>query len=266
MRILNSFLTVFTLFVCFNVQAQADSAQEEKLVYVFAIDEEIFPPALRKLESAMAEADSLGADVLVMKLNTYGGAVDVADDMRTALLDAKQLTIVFIEDNAASAGALLSIACDSIYMKPYATVGAAMVVTQTGEAADEKYQSYWRSRMAATAEIQGRDTQIAVGMVDPSIYIEGITDTGELITFRASEALRHNFCDAIVDDVEEALAHAGITNYRIIEYEPSVLDKIVGLFTNPFVSSILLMVIFFGLFFELQSPGVGFPLAASITA
>lgn len=266
MRILNSFLTVLTLFVCFNVQAQADSAQDEKLVYVFAIEEEIFPPALRKLESAMAEADSLGADVLVMKLNTYGGAVDVADDMRTALLDAKPLTIVFIEDNAASAGALLSIACDSIYMKSYATIGAAMVVTQTGEAADEKYQSYWRSRMAATAEIQGRDTQIAVGMVDPGIYIEGITDTGELITFRASEALRHNFCDAIVDDVEEALAHAGISNYRIIEYEPSVLDQIVGFFTNPFVSSILLMVIFFGLFFELQSPGVGFPLAASITA
>ena len=137
---------------------------------------------------------------------------------------------------------------------------------ETGDAAEEKYQSYWRSRMAATAEEQGRDTLIAVGMVDPSVYIEGVTDTGELITFRASQALRNNFCDAIVDNVEEALAHAGITNYRIVEFEPSIVDSIVGFFTNPLVSSILLMMIFFGIFFELQSPGVGFPLAAAATA
>jgi membrane-bound serine protease (ClpP class) len=256
------------LVVGFTVRGQGDTITPggQKLVYVFAIEEEIFAPALRKFNSAMAEADSLKADVIVMKLDTYGGAVDVADDMRTKLLNAKPLTIVFIEDNAASAGALLSIACDSIYMKEYATIGAAMVVTETGDAAEEKYQSYWREKMASTAEVQGRDTLIAVGMVDPSIYIPGITDTGKLITFRANQALRHDFCDGIVNSVEEALAKAGITNYRMVEYEPSVTDQIVAFFTNPYVSSILLMLIFFGLFFELQSPGVGFPLVAAATA
>lgn len=261
------FFTSLGLFVGFTVLGQSDTTQtQEKLVYVFEIDEEIFKPAWRKFSSAMKEADSLDADVIVMKLNTYGGQVDVADDMRTALLNAKALMIAFITDNAASAGALLSIACDSIYMKEYATIGAAMVVDDTGAAASEKYQSYWRQRMASTAQVQGRDTLIAIGMVDPKGSIPGVKEEGQLITLRANQALRVNFCDAIVDNVEEALAHAGITNYRIVEYKPSVADQIVAFFTQPIVSSILLMLIFFGLFFELQSPGIGFPLVAAITA
>jgi membrane-bound serine protease (ClpP class) len=262
------FFTLIALCVGFPVRGQADRSTNggEKLVYVFDISEEIFPPALRKFESAMAEADSLGADVIVMKLDTYGGRVDVADKMRTALLNADALMLAFIQDNAASAGALLSISCDSIYMKEYATIGAAMVVDDTGGAASEKYQSYWRQRMAATAEMQGRDTLIAVGMVDPKGSIPGVKAEGQLISFRASQALRHDFCDAIVEDVEEALAHAGITDYRIVEYTPSVTDQIVAFLTQPIVSSILLMLIFFGLFFELQSPGIGFPLVAAITA
>ena len=120
--------------------------------------------------------------------------------------------------------------------------------------------------MKATAEEKNRDTMIAIGMVDPSVSIPGIIDSGKLITFTAKEAFRHNFCDAIVDSLSQALAHAGITSYHLVEFKPSALDQVVGFFTHPIVSSILLMMIFFGLFFELQSPGVGFPLVAAITA
>ena len=68
------------------------------------------------MKKAVNEATAQKADFLVMTLNTYGGEMSAADSIRTTLLHAKMPTIVFINNNAASAGALISIACDSIYM------------------------------------------------------------------------------------------------------------------------------------------------------
>ncbi len=258
--------TVIVGFVPFNIQAQSPE-RSKPLVYEFSIEQEIFPPALRIFNQAMDEADSLGADVVLMRLDTYGGAVDVADEMRTRLLETDRKTIVYIINNAASAGALISIACDSIYMKPEATIGAATVVTQSGEKAPDKYQSYFRGKFRATAEKKGRDPNIAEAMVDEDISIPGVIDSGKILTFTAQEALQYDFCDGIVNNEEEALRMAGYEDYELVEYRPSTLDRIIGFFTHPMVSGILLTVIFFGIFFELQTPGVGFPLiAASIAA
>lgn len=279
LKYLKKLFTILMLIAAISVHGQ-DSAAEgiskkvnprfkegQKLkVYQFEIDEGIFPPALRKFESALAEADSVNADVIVMKLNTYGGAVDVADDMRTQLLNLKPLTIVYIVNNAASAGALISVAHDSIYMAPEATIGAAVVVEGTGDAAGEKYQSYFRQKFRATAEKKNRDPDIAEAMVNPDVYIPGVIDSGKILTLTAKEALAVDYNDGIVNSVEEALEMAGIYHYDLVEYQASFIDKLVGFFTHPAVSGILLMVIFMGIFFELQTPGVGFPLGAAVLA
>jgi len=189
-----------------------------------------------------------------------------ADSMRTKILNSKIPVWVFIDNNAASAGALISIACDSIYMRKGANIGAATVVNQTGEQMPDKYQSYMRSTMRATAEAKGRDRDIAQAMVDESISIDGISDSGKVLTFTASEAMLHGFCEGMAESVREVLALNGITDYEIKEFTPTQLDEVIGWLIHPAVSGILIMIVIGGIYFELQSPGVGFPIAASIIA
>ena len=129
-----------------------DSVSEKKIqVYTYAIQDNIAAPTWRTTQEAFEEALALEADVVILQLNTYGGEVSAADSIRTKLLNAPMPVYVFIDDNAASAGALIAIACDSIYMKPGGKIGAATVVNQTGEQVPDKYQSYMRATMRATA-------------------------------------------------------------------------------------------------------------------
>ncbi len=199
-------------------------------------------------------------------MNTYGGMLDAADSIRTAILKSDIPVFVYIDNNAASAGALISIACDSIYMHPGANIGAATVVDQSGKPLPDKYQSYMRSMMRSTAETSGRDPKIAQAMVDPSMFVEGISDTGKVLTFTAREAIEHQFCEGLAESVGEVLRIADMEPYKIVEQELTAIDDVIGLLINPFVSGILIMIIMGGIYFELQTPGVGFPITASILA
>ena len=262
------FFTLFalSLLMPFLSLGQSDSVQKPTLVYMFDIREEIAPPVVRTTQKAFEAARDNDADIILIHMNTYGGMVDAADSIRTRILNCKIPVYVFIDNNAASAGALIAIACDSIYMAPVASIGAATVVDQTGKPVPDKYQSYMRSWMRSTAEANGRDPDIAQAMVDPDIYIAGIIDTGKVLTLTSSEAIMHGFCEGKVENIIELLEISGITNYEIIEHKHSTADNIIGFLISPLISGILIMIIIGGIYFELQSPGIGFPLAASIIA
>ena len=235
-------------------------------VYTFEIKEEIAEPVWRKTKKAFEQAESINADLIIIQMNTFGGALDAADKIRTKILESKIPVFVFIDNNAASAGALISIACDSIYMRKGGSIGAATVVNQTGEVLPDKYQSYMRSLMRSTAESNGRNPKIAEAMVDPSVYIDGIIDSTKVLTFTTSEALKYNYCEAEAENIQDVLSKAGIRNYEIKEQKLSALDIFIGFLLSPAVSGILIMIIIGGIYFELQTPGVGFPLIAAITA
>jgi membrane-bound serine protease (ClpP class) len=211
-------------------------------------------------------------------MNTYGGLVDVADSIRTKILNSRIPVYIFIDDNAASAGALISIACDSIYMRAGGKIGAATVVNQTGEQVPDKYQSYMRATMRATAEAHGKDTifigndtivkwkrdpHIAEAMVDPSIAVPEVSDSGKVLTFTAEEAIKYGYCEGLATSAADIMKKAGIKNYEIIEFKPTTLDKIINFLLNPIIHSLLIMLIIGGIYFELQTPGIGFPLAAA---
>jgi len=245
--------------------AQTDSSGVYT-VYTFNIKEMIAPPVWRTTKLAMENAAKMKADLILIHMNTYGGTLDDADSIRTKILNSKIPVYVFIDKNAASAGALISISCDSIYMAPGASIGAATVVNQNGEALPDKYQSYMRSMMRATAEAKGRDALIAQAMVDPRLNVPGVSDSGQVLTFTTSEAIQHNFCEGQADNLEEVLEHAGVENYTFINHEISAVDKMIGWLINPVISGILIMIIIGGIYFELQSPGIGFPLAAAVLA
>jgi membrane-bound serine protease (ClpP class) len=235
-------------------------------VYKFDIKEPIAPPVWRTTQKAMKEARDLEMDLILIHMNTYGGTLEAADSIRTILLQSKIPVFVFIDNNAASAGALISIACDSIYMRPGANIGAATVVDQSGAALPDKYQSYMRSMMRSTAEAKGRNPDIAQAMVDPRIVIPNVTDTGQVLTFTASEAILNGYCEGKAESIDELLSNIGIEEYEITELVLTTMDKIIGFLIHPIVSGILIMLIIGGLYFELQTPGIGFPIAASIFA
>ena len=259
-------LLLVLLFISFLSSLSASPDSTKLKIYTFSIDEMIAPPVWRTTKIAIENAEKYDADLILIHMNTYGGMLDAADSIRTKILDSEIPIYVFIDKNAASAGALISIACDSIYMASGASIGAATVVDQEGKVLPDKYQSYMRSMMRATAEAKGRDPEIAQAMVDPKIYIDGISDTGQVLTFTVSEAILNNFCSAEVEDRAELLEHAGYNNYEFIEHKISATDKMIGWLINPMISGVLIMIIIGGIYFELQSPGIGFPIAASIIA
>lgn len=257
-------------------------AKDKPLVYAIDIREEINPTTRLYLQNGLAEARQAKADAVLLRLNTYGGLLDAADSMRTAILYSPIPVYVFIDNNAASAGALISIACKKIYMRPGANIGAATVVSQTGEAMPDKYQSYMRSMIRSTAEAQGKDTlteagdtivrwrrdpKIAEAMVDDRIVIPNLTDSGKVLTFTAEEALKWGYCDGIASSTDEVVTqYLGYPAYELKTYTPSTFDKIKGFLMNPLVQTVLIMVIFGGIYFEMQTPGVGFAGAAALTA
>lgn len=262
------YLLHVVLFAMLQIPAaQNIEATQEKTavkVFKFEIKDEIGPPTWRITKLAIDEAHRQKADYILLILNTYGGLVDAADSIRIKILDSKIPVIVFIENNAASAGALISLACDSIYIKPGSTIGAATVVNQTGEAVPDKYQSYMRKKMRATAEINHRNPDIAEAMVDPDKEVEGISEKGKVLTLTASEALEYGFAEGITENYEEALKAAKIEEFTLISYQPSFTDKIINWLISPIISGLLIMLIVGGIYFELQTPGLGFPILLAL--
>jgi len=261
------FLYLFALVAVFLLQSQTtvEIEKSEKLkIFKFEIRDEIGPPTWRITKMAIDEAHRIEADYIVLVLNTYGGLVTSADSIRIKILDSKIPVLVYIENNAASAGALISLACDSIYIKPGSTIGAATVVNQSGEAVPDKYQSYMRKKMRATAEENNRNPDIAEAMVDPDKEVEGISEKGKVLTFTANEALENGFAEGIVSSVGEMLEMAKISNYEITNYQPSFVDSLINWLISPIISGLLIMLIIGGIYFELQTPGLGFPIFIAI--
>ncbi len=285
-RILLLFSVLFTLTSSvFSTEAadtlSTDTTVHRKTVYVFPIREEIARPAWRLTKKGLANARALNADYILIHMNTYGGLLNSADSIRTAILNAPVPVMVFIDNNAASAGALISIACDSIYMRSGATIGAATVVNQTGQQVPDKYQSYMRAMMRATAESHGHDTiirdgdtlirwhrdpRIAEAMVDPRIRVPGISDSGKVLTLTTDEALRLGYCEGKAENIGEVLKEAGLGDAKVVRYEIKPVDRIISFLASPAVSGILIMIIIGGIYFELRTPGIGFPLAAAVFA
>lgn len=205
----------------------------------------------------VAESDQ-STKLIIFKLDTFGGLVDAADDIRKAILNVDLTTAAFINKNAASAGALIALACDSIIVSDGASIGAATVVQGTGEKASEKMQSYMRSLMRSTAESNGRDPKVAEAMVDESISIDDIIETGKLLSLTATEAIKVGIADTKLSSLEEVAEYMNISDARITFVSERWEESLLRFLSMPVMSSVLMLMMLGGLYFELQSPGIGF--------
>jgi membrane-bound serine protease (ClpP class) len=258
-------LITLVFLVLLTPVSKAQTAKSK--VMVMEIKDEIDPRMLRYVKLALENAEKIKADYVVIDMDTYGGVLTDAKEIVDLIMDFKKPVWVYVNSDAASAGALISIACDSIYMSPGATIGAATVVEGAGgQAAPDKYQAYMRGIMRSTAEKNGRDPRIAEGMVDERIVIDSIKQEGRVITFTTKEALKYGFCEAQVESIQEILKRNKVTNYELEIFKLGTTEKIIAFVINPFISGILILIILGGIYFELQTPGIGFPLFASVTA
>ena len=254
---------VFTVLILLNI---GHCVFAQKLIYHLQVLDNIDPRTNRYTELGLEAAKEANADLVLLELDTYGGALNDADDIRTRILNFDIPIYAFINKDAASAGALISIACDSIFMAPGSSIGAATVVNGEGAQAPDKYQSYMRSIMRSTAEAKGRNPKMAEAMVDQDIDLDSIATEGKVLTLSVSEAIKYDFCEAEVRSIEQILERSDINDYEIALFELGSADKVIQLFLNPFLSGILILIIIGGIYFELQTPGVGFPIMASIIA
>ena len=248
-------LFVFILFIGFQAAAQK--------VYVIKIREEIAPQMSHFVELGLEAATMDSADYIVIDMDTYGGELTDADLIRTALLEYPKPVYVYINKNAASAGALISIACDSIYMDRGSNIGSATVVDGEGKPAPDKYQSYMRAMMRSTAETNHRKPEIAESMVGTVVGTDSIT-VGKVTAFTTSEAIANGYCEAEVHSLEELYKRLHLEKATIVTFKLDTTNEIVNFFMNPALRGLLLLLIIGGIYFELQTPGVGFPLIAAM--
>lgn len=264
-----------------QTRLKAQSQDDSVKILVFEIKEEISKPAWETTQSAFEEARKLKANYIILHMNTYGGRVDIADSIRTKILNSKIPVIAFIDNQAISAGSLISIACDSIFMRPGGSIGAATVVNQSGEQVPDKYQSFMRSTMRATAEAHGKDTiikgndttyiwhrdpKVAEAMVDPRLSVPGISDSGQVLTLTADEAIKAHYCEGLASNIQEVLKKTGLENAEVTYYKPEGVDIVIRFLLSSIVQGILIILIIGGIYFELQTPGIGFPLGIAIAA
>jgi len=215
------------------------------------------------------EAAESGA-VVLLDVNTFGGRVDAAVLIRDALIDAPVKTIAFVNPRAISAGALISLACETIAMRPGGTIGAATPVTGGGTeemtAADEKVVSYMRTEMRSTAERRGRNPDIAAAMVDRDVEVEGVIEKGKVLTLTTEEALRTGIADREVANIEELLEELGLGDAQVLDRELNWAEQLARAVSNPVVSSLLLSLGFLGIILELYQPGWGLPGSLGVLA
>jgi len=230
---------------------------QQKTVYVAYIDTEIGLGLAPYISRVISEAEQNNADAIVFKINTFGGRVDAATQIKDAILSSKVLTIAFINNRAISAGALIALSCNKIVMVPGSSIGAATVVDETGQKVGEKYQSYMRSEMRSTAEKNGRRTDIAEGMVDERVVVEGLSDSTTLITLTSEEAHKYLIADTVLTSFNELLSAFDLKNAEEVSITSNWAEDVVKFLNNPIISSILIMIGFFGLMAEIKTPGWG---------
>ncbi|MEQ8330840.1 MAG: NfeD family protein [Longimicrobiales bacterium] len=216
------------------------------------------------IERSLEEAAAAGAVLVVLDIDTPGGRVDAAERIADALADSPVPVVALVNRRAFSAGALIALATDGIYMRPGSVIGAATPVDGSGNKAPEKIVSAMRSEMRALAESRGLDPAVAEAMVDEDVAIEGVVDAGKLLTLTTEEAVAIGYAEE-VEDLDALLAlRAGGSS--VVTTQVNWAERVVRFFSHPVVAPFLLSLGFLGLIAEIKTPTFGMAGAAGLLA
>jgi membrane-bound serine protease (ClpP class) len=249
------------LFSPSTLARQQDTAQN--LVVVIPIKGTIEPGIGHFLERSLDEAESKGATAIILDINTPGGRLDTVLEMRDAILDSPIRTIAFVNREAFSAGALITIASSEIWITPGGVFGAATPVLGT-ETADAKTISAVRATFRSTAETRGRDPVIAEAMVDPEVVVDGLDTSTTLLTLTSDQAMQWNYANGVASDRNDLITQLGFSGAEIQETSPSAIETIVRWVTDPIVASILILLGLFLIVADALFAGFGVAAVAGV--
>ena len=259
---------LFLLFTTFwNFAAQ----DVKKNIYVIPIQDTIDLGIPSFVKRGIDLAESNNGDLIIFDIDTFGGRVDAATQIKDAISATDIPTLAFINRRAISAGSLISLSCDQIFMTEGATIGATSVVDMSGSKQSEKSQSYMREEMAATAEKSGKSPDIARGMVDEELSFEFLVINGDslkvediegrkegkLITLTTELALKYGIADGKSESIESLISGLEIKDYNLTTLSENWSEDLVRVLTDPTISSLLTTFGTIGIISELYSVGWG---------
>jgi membrane-bound serine protease (ClpP class) len=215
---------------------------------------------------ALRQAQAAGAAAVVLDVETPGGRVDAAQQIVKAVTGAQIPVYALVNVHAWSAGAMIALAADSIYMVPGSSIGAATPVSGAGEKAPEKIVSAMRGEFRALAERRGLDPRIAEAMVDEDVEIEGIIEKGKLLTLTAGEAVRLGVATAEVGNLEALLERLGLGGATVVTVKVNWAERVVRFLSHPVVAPLLLSIGVLGVLIELKTPSFGLAGATGLLA
>ncbi len=260
-------------------------------VLLVGFDEQLNSGGLSLLRRAIEEAKSTEATI-VLRLDTPGGEVQLMWTIAKAIDRARDdgvRIVAWIDKRALSAGALVAMACDYVYMSPTSVIGAAQPILMTPggpTAVDEKFLSAFRSEWRSWAEAHDRNGALAAGMVDKGLEVllideEGLTrivdgaewadllerearvrklrtiaDGVTLVSLTNNEALEYGMSDGTAEDLDELLEiKLGLFNAEVLDFLPTSSERLARLLSM--LAPMLLAGGILFLFLELQAPGFG---------
>jgi len=243
--------------------AQAPTSSQRPVVYVVPIEGVIDLGLAPFVARVLKDAEQAGAAAVILEIDTFGGRVDAAVQIRDALLNSKVRTVAFVNKRAISAGALIALATETVVMATGSTIGAAAPVQagMPGAAAQpvqEKTVSYVRKEFGATAEARQRPQALAEAMVDADVEVPGVIEKGKLLTLTTEESLKLKVADFRADTLEAVLLELDLAGAELRPASPHWAEELVRFLTHPMVSSLLISVGMVGILVELRTPGFGF--------
>jgi len=249
--------------------ARAQQPPTRPVAYVVPIEGVIDLGLAPFVSRVLDEATQAGAAAVVLEIDTFGGRVDAAVQIRDALLESKLRTVAFVDKRAISAGALIALSARTLAMASGGTIGAAAPVQAgaPGAAAapvQEKTVSYVRKEFGATAEARGRPKLLAEAMVDADVEVPGVIDKGKLLTLTTDEALKLKVADLRADTLDDLLQQLGLAGAELRRPSPHWAEQLVRLLTHPVFSSLLISIGMVGILVELRTPGFGLAGAVGI--
>src|SRR5215831_15265151 len=268
-------MKMFAITICvasvFAVDAPvlAREAIHKGNVVVVPLRGEVAPSLLAFLRRAVKTAETSEASAIVFDMNTYGGRLDTAADIVNALNQTKIPTYTFINTNAGSAGAIIAIATQHVFMAPVSAIGAAAPILPTGEdlpaTAKEKTISYWSALVRGSAIKNGHNPDLAEAFMnkDKEVKIGDrvVHPKGAVLTLNAQEATeRINgkllLAEGVADSISDLIKKAGLKGNEV-RIEPTGFEQIAFWITA--VAPLLLLVGILGAYLEFKIPGVMWP-------
>ncbi len=250
------FMVLIAIAGTLGAIAVPGTVQNESTVYRVPVTGEIELGLAPYIQRAVKEADEVGAAALILDIDTPGGRVDAAEIISDALTDSEVPVYSLINRRAYSAGALIALSTSRIYMRPASVIGAATPVDGTGTKAPEKIVSAMRSQMRTLAEANGLEPEVAAAMVDEDIEIDGVVESGKLLTLTTEEAIEIGYAEAI-EDLDALLVELGHGGATVVTPELNWAERLVRFFSSSVVSPFLLSLGFLGLLVEIRTPTFG---------